>query len=229
MIARLQWAKSPLFSVQGETDSVCTLPLYQIQLSPQKMLLSYRLNRSFRLLQQRRIYQILPSTSYPPSWDGTLPQGFRHPFVLDALQGLGDLLLLHQLEQCHFPPHHATVLLTGKRVTPSVEKVALALSPQVKEVLIAFPEGGTALQDTLYRRFGMAPRPNHDTTTAVISFEGEREIKTGIYLQLQEETSPDFCSIQLKKGEIPPDIPSPILLGLLLGTGKIQENELEFT
>lgn len=52
-------------------------------------------------------------------------------------------------------PASATVILRGERVTRAMRMAALALCPQVRNLLVAAPVGGGALQAELRREYGV--------------------------------------------------------------------------
>lgn len=228
MIGQLQWHDLGYFRVEGDKKVHDGLSFFQVQLANKERLLPYRVRRGGKLLQEERIRQLLAPMDFP-HWQLLQGMGLRPYDPLPTLQSLGDVLLLRLLEKTGQNPATATVVLCGDRVTPSFQGVALALCPFVRELLILAPQGGEALQQRLYRDYGMAPTSLQGAYSAVVSFAVLPQDKRQRILQLGEVSSTDFCGLQLKKRQIPEGFSPQAWISLLLQHGKITKAEIEIS
>lgn len=226
MIGRVYWQNFGRFRVQGKQGYCHQLPLYEVGLWGQGRLLPLRLKQAGRLFQRQGIGQILTPTDFP-HWDVLKKEGISPYEPLPQLQALGDVILQRRLETCGIAPENATIALWGD--SPALKKVALSLCPWVKNLMILAPRQKDSLERLLYEEYGMAPCASTTQVDGVISFVPPPDEKTGLIIQLDQVSSPDFCGIQLKNQDFPPDCHPLSLLALLLETGKAKREELEIT
>ncbi len=219
------------FNVEGRKSSLHGLSTYVAELSLEKPFLSYRLGKLVALWEQHRVSKLLLPEDFPLK-EPLEQLGFSLYDPLPTLQTLGDCLLLQELCRLGISPQECSVKLCGAVCDKTITTVAVALCPQVATVAID-AVGAECLAVQLYQQFGMAVPSLAQQYTATISFSLEEknpiEKKTGVFLQLDRVDSPDFCGISPKKCDIPEDVPPLSLLGLLLETGKISREEIDFT
>lgn len=110
--------------------------------------------KAARLLVKGGVKKVLVPAEFPfwpllerwrlaPVEPGEFCRAAAAPLALAALKGDG------------LDPAAATVVLRGDRVTRSMRMSALALCPQVRNVLISAPVGGAGLQAELRREYGV--------------------------------------------------------------------------
>lgn len=228
MIGRICWADLGRFRVEGEKTQVEGLPLYDLRLSPKGKLYPLRLRRGLGLLRGQGVRQLLCPVDFQ-RYDSLLDAGLRPYDPLPALQGLAPILVLRRLARLGIAPQMAQVALVGDWVSPAFYQLALALSPSVRELSIIAPQGGEALQRQLYRHYGLAPSPYGKSPSLVVAFHKLQEENKDSTLAVYAVDSPDFRGISLKSRTIPPDISPLAWIGLLLETGRIGREDLEFT
>ncbi|MFI3252971.1 MAG: hypothetical protein R3Y63_01325 [Eubacteriales bacterium] len=228
MLGTISFSNEKIFSVTGQVTSILSLPFYEIALAQGGIFEKYRLHKTGRLFQSQRISRLLLPTDFH-HWDFFKDYGLRPYDPLPVLQGLGDWIALHSLAKHGLDPKKSSVLIQGKRSSPEIWSVAEKLCPFVKELVISLEEGGDRLQAHLYREFGISPASFRSQTTATLSFSPEEEKQNGVFVQLSQIDSPDFCSITLKNKELPSSFPPLSLISLLLQTGKISCSSLEYT
>lgn len=228
MVGRICWEEGGRFRVVGTKTALQGLPLYQVSLSPQGKGYLPRLKRGIRLFRTQQVGQILLPVDFQ-AWD-VLRQGGLRPYdPLNSLQSLGDLLALRHLRRLGIAPSVAKVALVGERVTPSFQAVALALCPLVAQLSIVAPQGGEALQRHLYRHYGMATGFPWEQCSLLLGFDKIPEENIPPLLPLHQANSPGFSGISMKNPVVPADISPLSWMGLLLETGRLGREELEFT
>lgn len=228
MLGLICWADLGRFRLEGQRRQVDGLPLYALSLSPKGKLYPYRLRQGLGLLRQQGVRQLLCPVDFQRH-DCLQEKGLRLYNPLPSLQTLGDGLALARLHRLGIAPQQANIALIGHRVTPSLEQVALSLSPLVRELSICTQEGGQALESRLYRQYGIPPCPGRKNPSLRLCFHNYQGENHPATLDLQSVNSPDFKGISWKNRTIPGDISPLTWIGLLLETGRIGRGELEFT
>lgn len=183
--------------------------------------------RAARLLVKRGVRRVLTPPDFPywpllercglaPVEPGELCRAACAPLALAALKADGQ------------DPAQATVVLRGDRVTRSMRMAALALCPQVKNVLIAAPVGGEGLQAELRREYGvpaLSDRPGRTPELAVHFAPAAGEGRRVLDLSGPRPQLPNF-TLGSQTGPLPEDTDRLPLLAALWENGRLTPQEI---
>lgn len=135
---RVGWAREMIFD----------LPFFRVDLPPNPR--PGHLRKAGRLLRAHGVRKAVAPPDFG-AWDLLARYGVGPVEPGEFCRDCAAVLALALLPD----PASARVALRGDRVTRSLRMAALALCPQVREVVIVAPVGGDALRKELRREFGL--------------------------------------------------------------------------
>ena len=119
------------------------LPVLLASLRPTGWWGERRVERALRALQKRGVRTVLLPDGFQ-RWETLEALGLRPVDPVPLLQAAAGPLALALLARAGIAPTQATVALRGERAGPELRRAAELLCPQVRQLVIDAPRGGTA-------------------------------------------------------------------------------------
>lgn len=155
MLGRVRWSEGRKLRI--EMEQVMGLPVLTLEVPDRTRGQERRMNKGARLLTGRRVSRVLTPPCFP-GWPVLLRQGLR-PVETEALRcALAPAWVKAALAARGIRPERAVLALEGERESRDMERVAMALCPLVRNLVIDAPGGG-ALAARLRREYGMPVLP----------------------------------------------------------------------
>lgn len=225
MIGRIVTGEDGLWRLSSRRETILNLPFCTVTLPAR--LRPRHVRRAARFFVQQRVYRAVAPAGFPfwaelqkygvePVEPGDFCRAAAAPIALAALKALG------------VESGGATVVLRGERVTRAMRMSALALCPQVRNLLIAAPVGGAGLQAELRREFGVpaledTPGRMPDLAVHFSPLEGRGRLL--IDLSGARPALTDF-SFGLAEGVLPEDAERLPLLCALWENGRVRPEQI---
>lgn len=155
MLGRVRWGEGR--KIRLENEWLLGLPLLALELPGRPRGQERRLKKGARLLTERRVTRVLTPPWFE-GWPALLEQGLR-PVDTQALRcALSPAWVKAALAEKGIRPERAVLALAGVRESCEMERVARALCPMVRNLIIDVPGGG-ALAARLRREYGLPVLP----------------------------------------------------------------------
>ncbi len=153
MLGQIRWSERRKAELVQEM--LLDLPLLTLYLPQHSS--RQRQKKCLRRLKQHRVTRVLTPLDFA-LWPTLLQIGLR-PVDTGALRcALAPRWVDTALRSKGMRPDRAVVCLRGERVSPAMERVAHALCPMVRNLVVQ-AGGGSALTDALRREYGMPVLP----------------------------------------------------------------------
>lgn len=209
MLGRIRWGEGR--KMRLEYERFLGLPLLTLELPERLRGQQRRLNKGARLLAERRVSRVLAPPWFE-EWPVLLGQGLR-PVDTQALRcALTPAWTKAALTARGIRPERAVLELAGARESYDMERVAMALCPLVRNLVIDVPGGG-ALAARLRREYGLPVLPAQAARADLTLRFDPGPVLTGA----------DFA---LEQADLPPDCETLPLLSALWESGRVKTEEI---
>ena len=211
-------------------EEIYGLPLLRGE-TPGDRLTVRRVRRTAAALRKKGVVRALAPEGFP-FWETVLKQGLRPVETGELCRALAAPIALAALEGEGIPPHLASVLLRGERVTRALRAAALELCPRVRQLLVEAPAGGEALRQQLRQEFGLPAVEGHAGREVhlTLCFSRPDGTRPGRTADLSGETpAPAGCRFGLRQGALPEDAAALPLLSVLWTSGRLERDEISVT
>lgn len=194
-----------------EMEQVLGLPVLTLEVSDRTRGGERRLSRGARLLTEYRVTRVLAPPRFG-GWPILLKRGLR-PVETQALRcALSPAWVRAALQARDIHPERAVLALTGTRESWEMERVARALCPLVRNLVIDVPGGG-ALAARLRREYGLPVLP-------------ARAARADLTLRFDHGPVLEDAGFALAQARLPADCEALPLLSALWESGRIKTEEI---
>lgn len=204
------------------------LPVLRASLRPTGWWGQWRMERALRALQTRGVRTVLLPSDFD-RWETLEALGLRPVDPVPLLQAAAGPLALALLARAGIAPTQATVALRGERAGPELRRAAELLCPQVRQLVIDAPRGGTALAEDLRRRFGVPLLPRETAGDVGVLFS-PGSVGTDRQTLRLSSPAPDLAGLRLSlPGLEEKDREKLPLLAALWQAGRLPVDRLKIT
>lgn len=225
MIGRIAAAQGRAKRIKILKEHILEMPVLLVQVPVPWRL--RRVRRAARLLRRQGIARVLLPEDFP--YRDQLEEWGIYPVETgEFCRRLAAPICLAALKQVDILPVDATVVLRGERVTRAMRMSALALCPQIKNLLIAAPTGGGGLQKELRREYGVPVLEDGGARTPDVAVHFAPAAGEG---KVVVDLSGPFPSVEtftftLKSADLPEDCARLPLMAVLYETGRLDPGDI---
>ncbi len=155
MLGRVEWGAGR--RIELELEQLWDLPVLALTVPDRARGRERRLQKGARALAEHRVTRVLAPPGFQ-GWPVLLEQGLRCVDTQALRCALAPAWVKAALSARGIPPRRAILRLTGARESPDMGRVARALCPAVRNLIVDVPGGGS-LALGLRREFGLPVLP----------------------------------------------------------------------
>lgn len=209
MLGRVRWGEGR--KLRLEQERLLELPVLTLELPTQIRGQERRLSKGARLLAERRVTRVLTPPWFE-GWQTLLRHGLR-PVETQALRcALAPAWVRAALKARGVRAERAVLALSGARESYDMERVAMALCPLVRNLVIDVPGGGT-LAARLRREYGLPVLP-------------VQAARADLTLRFDPGPVLEGAEFVLEQTELPRDCEILPLLSALWENGRVKTEEI---
>ena len=191
MLGRIRWEEGRRMRLAQER--LWELPVLTVYLPERGRGQPRRLEKAARALAERRVTRVLAPPDFP-HWQALTRRGLQ-PVDTQALRcALTPAWVRAALAARGIAPEKAVLSLAGARESPDMERVAWALCPMVRNLIIDVPVGG-GLAARLRREYGLPVLPVRSVQADLVLRFDPGPILAGAGYSLQGAELPRDCEI----------------------------------
>ena len=192
-----------------EEEQLLGLPVLTLALPDREKGSERRLNKGVRLLRSYKVTRVLAPAGFN-DWPALYERGLRAVDTAALRCALTPAWVAASLAAKGISPGNAVLRLSGSRESPELVRVALALCPMVRNLVINTPNGG--LSARLGREFGLPVLP-------------ARSVQA--HLDLTFDPAPILTGrFTLQSAPLPKELEALPLLTALWESGRIKTEEI---
>lgn len=209
MLGRVRWGEGRKLGL--EQERLLGLPVLTLELPVKTRGRERRLNKGARLLLEHRVTRVLTPPWFE-EWQTLLRNGLR-PVETQALRcALAPAWVRAALKAKGIRAERAVLALAGARESCEMERVAMALCPLVRNLVIDVPGGG-ALAARLRREYGLPVLP-------------AQAVRADLTLRFDPGPVLEGAEYALAGTSLPADCEVLPLLSVLWESGRVKTEEI---